>query len=225
MNDEHNFIKPIQKKVSSQLPAVTGSQAPPSPEYDPVKRLTDELSRMNEAYRQVAARLASLEQRQDRAEQKPQAATYEQVARLADKRPPINLNAEQFARYVQPALVASLPSAEQLQAAAQEGASAISASGTAAAGQIRQAGADAAGRIERATVASQNAVLGFLGFRSWVHAVILCFIPLLVAGAGLTAYWFEYEKRTEAEQRLTNWKNFGAWVQEKYPMVWKKYDQ
>lgn len=223
MNDENSFIKPIQKKSSSHLPAVTSSQAPP--EYDPIKRLTDELSRMNEAYRQVAARLASLEQRQDKADRRPQPATYEQVAELASKRPPINLNAEKFAQYVQPALVASLPSAEQLQAAAQEGASAITASGTAAAQQIRQAGADTVSHIERATVASQNAVLSFLGFRSWKQAVWLCFVPLLLAGAGLGGFWVEYQNREKLERELATYKDFAKWIEEKYPMVWKKYKE
>lgn len=222
MNDE-NFIKPIQKKSSSHLPALTSSQAAAPPEYDPIKRLTDELIRLNQNYQQVTIRLDRLEQRQDQAEQRPQPATYEQVAELASKRPPINLNAEKFAQYVQPALVASLPSAEQLQAAAQAGAGAITASGTAAAEQIGRAGADAASRIEQAASASQHRVLGLLGFRSWKQAVWLCFIPLLVAGASLTGYFLEYQKRTELQKQLTAYKDCTKWIEEKYPEVWKVY--
>lgn len=222
MNDE-NFIKPIQKKSSSQLPAVTSSQAPAPPEYDPIKRLTNELSHLNQNYQQVTIRLERLEQRQDRAEQRPQAATLADVQDLASKIPPLNLNAEKFAKHVQPALVATLPSAEQLQATAQAAAGAITDSGTAAAEQIRRAGADAASQIEQATVASKQKVLGLMGFQSWKQAVWLCFIPLLVAGASLTGFWVEYQKGVKLEKQLAAYKACTKWIEEKYPKVWEVY--
>ncbi len=226
MNGENNFIKPIQKKTSSSLPAV-GSHQPPagSPsEYDPIKRLNNELAQLNQNYQQVVQVLAGLIQRQDKVEQRPMAATFEQVQELASKRPRINLNAEDFANHVKPALLARLPSPEQLAATAQRGADLITAAGSTTAEQIRQAGADSASRIEQATVASQNAVLGRLGFSSWRQATLLCFLPLLLAGAGLSAWSVEYVKRTELEKQLRNWTDFGAWIQEKYPLVWKKYN-
>jgi hypothetical protein len=180
-------------------------------------------ARTAESNAQVAAELAALKQRLDAAERKPQPATLADVQALANKIPPLKLDAEKFAKHVQPALVATLPSAEQLQAAAQAGASAITASATAAAEQIRQAGAASASRIEKATVANQQKVLGLLEFRSWKQAILLCFVPLLLAGVGLTGYLMEYQKRDELENQLAAYKACTKWIEEKYPEVWKVY--
>lgn len=232
MSDGDSFMKPIQKKSSSHLPAVTGNQGLAAPDYDPIKRLGEELSRITEKLSCIAdinenvlAELAHLKQRLDKAEGRPQPATYEQIVELADKQPSsIKVDAKLLAKHVQPALVAALPSTEQLQAAGQAVAAATTASGLAAANQIRQAGADAANRIEWATVASSNTVFGFLGFRSWKQAVVLCFIPLLLAGACSLAYWREYQERDEVEKELQEYRNFGGWIKKNYPMAWKKYN-
>lgn len=224
-NDNDNtFIKPIQKKTSAHLPVLASPPAA-AVDYDPIQRLNEELSRLNRTYQTVANELAALKERQDKVETRPPAATLEQVEALANQKRPIKLDAEYFARHVQPALVASLPSSEQLQAAAQAGADAISEAGTIAADQIQQAGANAASRVEQATVVSRNRVLGWLGFASWKHAVWLAGIPLILAGCGLAAWSSEYEKRVKQDEVLKNWDNFGVWVRKEHEAVWKEYNK
>ena len=223
-NDSDNtFIKPIQKKPTAHLPVLASSPAT-AVDYDPIQRLNEQLSRLNETYQKVAGELAALKERQNQMNNRPQAATLSQVEALANQPRTVNLNAEKFAHYVQPALIASLPSSEQLQAAAQAGADAIREAGLTAADQIQQAGINAASRVEQATVRSQNRVLGWLGFASWKHAVWLAGIPLILAGCGLAAWSTEYEKRKEQDKVLKSWNDFGVWVRKEHEAVWKGYD-
>jgi hypothetical protein len=134
------------------------------------------------------------------------------------------INPNDLATLILPSLMKGIPNQDQiridLKAATSAGASEIMANGTAAADRIRQAGDQAASRIEGAAVASQNMILGGLGFRSWRQAAILCFIPWVLASACAMGCWFEHKESVKSEQAL---KQFAEFVKKNDVKVYRKY--
>lgn len=211
--NENKFLRNLSQQ-SSHSQAV--EPTPPQPvrrsdsnptEYDPIKRLTDELSRHSRA-------IEGLNTRIDRMEQKPKAATQAELqALLHEAREGVSftIDSESIARFVLPELTKGMPSAAGIKAAADAGASTITAAGTSAAERIERAGSGAASRIEWASRSKADAFAGRVGFTSWqAAAVVFAGFALLIVGV----YYLNSEREaalaqarseTQAVREFTNW--------------------
>lgn len=204
----------------------TPSPAPPAPvrpsaggstEYDPIRRLTDELSRHSGAIEGLIVRI-------ERMEQRPQAATEENVNKLlleARQGVSYELDAQAVANLVLPTLTNGMPNPANIKAAADAGAQTITEAGQRAATQIVQASSTAANEIKWATRQKADAWANRIGFTTWKAALLIGLIPLL-SGAGLIYLRLENDRQ---QTELAGWKSFGLWVSEKYPEVRKVYDR
>ncbi len=211
--NENKFLRNLSQP-STQSQAV--EPTPPQPvrrsdstptEYDPIKRLTDELSRQSRA-------IEGLNTRIDRMEGRPTAATQAELqALLHEAREGVSftIDSEGIARFVLPELKKGMPTPAGIKAAADAGANAITAAGTTAAGRIERAGSEAASRIEWASRSKADAFAGRVGFTSWqAAAVVFVGFALLIVGVSVlnrereTAL-SQARSETQAVREFTNW--------------------
>jgi hypothetical protein len=216
--NENKFLRNLSQQ-NNPLPASSSRTVEPtSPqpvrrtndaptEYDPIKRLTDELSRHSRA-------IEGLNTRIDRLEGRPQAATQTEVqALLHEARGGVsfNINSKRIADLVLPELTKGMPSAEQIRTAADAGAAQIAAAGNATADQIERSGSAAADRIRWASQSKADVFAGRVGFTSWQAAtvVFLGFALLIVS-----VYWLNSDQaaalaqarsETQGVREFTNW--------------------
>jgi cell division septum initiation protein DivIVA len=176
-------------------------------EYDPIKRLTDELSRHSRA-------IEGLNTRIDRLEGRPQAATQTEVQALlheAQEGVSYTIDSEEIAGFLLPKLTKGMPSAAEIRTAADAGASTITAAGNTAAAQIERAGSAAADRIRWASQRKADVFAGRVGFTSWQSAaVVFLGFALLIVGV----YWLNSNREaalaqarleTQGVREFTNW--------------------
>jgi hypothetical protein len=220
---ENKFLKNLNQS-NSQLPVLTSPASPsvpvkPTPpqplpqpesnpaEYDPIKRLADELSRHSRA-------IEGLNSRIDRLEKRPQPATQAELQTLlgeARKGVHFTINSEAIARLVVPDLIKELPSPTGIQAAVKAGASAITAAAEAASDRIERAGSGAVSRIEWASRRKADAFAGRIGFTSWQAAagVLAGFVLLLVLVSFLNREremaLAQARAETQAVREFTDW--------------------
>ena len=216
--NENKFLRNLSQQ-SSPLPASSSRAVEPTPpqpvrrndttptEYDPIKRLTDELSRHSRA-------IEGLNTRIDRLEGRPQAATQTDLqALLQEARQGVSftLNSQRIADLVLPELTKGMPSAEQIRTAANAGATQIAAAGDTAADQIERSGSAAADRIRWASQSKADVFAGRVGFTSWQSAaVVFLGFALLIVGV----YWLngnreaalaQARSETQGVREFTNW--------------------
>lgn len=175
--------------------------------YDPIKRLTDELSRHSRA-------IEGLNTRIDRMEQRPKAATQAELQALLDEAREgvsFTIDSKQIAGFVLPELKKGLPSAEEIRTAANAGASQIAAAGNTAADQIERSGSVAADRIKWASQRKADVFAGRVGFTSWqAAAVVFAGFALLIVGVSFlnrereTAL-SQARSETQAVREFTSW--------------------
>lgn len=233
--NENKFLKNLSQQ-NGQLPATTNQSRSVEPtgqptssagtEYDPIKRLTDELSRQSRA-------IEGLNTRIDRMEGRPQGATQAEVNTLLEEAREgvsFTIDSASIARLVLPDLMKGMPSPASLKVAADAGASAITAAGTASAERIEQAGAAAASRIERSSQGKANSWANTLGFTNWRSGLLLGLLPLLIAGLSVYKWSSSNTQLSRAESSLaelkgTNqeWIAFGKWVRVNFADQWKTY--
>jgi cell division septum initiation protein DivIVA len=216
--NENKFLRNLSQQ-SNPLPASSSRAVEPtSPqparrtdntptEYDPIKRLTDELSRHSRA-------IEGLNTRIDRLEGRPQAATQAELqALLHEAREGVNftIDSESIAGLMLPELKKGMPTPAGIKAAADAGASTITAAGNAAAAQIERAGSEAADRIRWASQSKADVFAGRVGFTSWqAAAVVFLGFALLIVGV----YWLNSNREaalaqarseTQGVREFTNW--------------------
>jgi TolA-binding protein len=216
--NENKFLRNLSQQ-NSPLSASSNRAVEPTPpqpvrrtdsaptEYDPIKRLTDELSRHSRA-------IEGLNTRIDRLEGRPQAATQAEVQALlheAQEGVSFTLNSETIAGFVLPELTKGMPSAEQIRTAANAGAIQIAAAGNTAADQIERSGSAAAERIRWASQSKADVFAGRVGFTSWQSAaVVFLGFALLIVGV----YWLNSNREaalaqarseTQGVREFTNW--------------------
>ncbi len=215
---ENKFLRNLSQQ-NNPLPASNSRAVEPTPpqpvrrtndaptEYDPIKRLTDELSRHSRA-------IEGLNTRIDRMEGRPQAATQTEVQALlheARKGVSFNINSKRIVGFVLPELTKGMPSAEQIRTAANAGAAQIAAAGNTAADQIERSGSAAADRIRWASQSKADVFAGRVGFTSWqAAAVVFLGFALLIVGV----YWLNSNREaalaqarseTQGVREFTNW--------------------
>ena len=203
--NENKFLKNLSQPINHNQAIERIDNSPT--EYDPIKRLTDELSRHSGA-------IEGLNTRIDRMEQRPKAATQAELqALLEEARAGVSLtiDSEGIARLVLPELKKGMPTSAGLKAAADAGAGAITAAGTSAAERIEQAGSGASSRIERASRNKADAFAGRVGFTSWqAAAVVFAGFALLVVLVSVlnrereTAL-SQARSETQGVREFTNW--------------------
>jgi hypothetical protein len=216
--NENKFLRNLSQQ-NSPLPTSSSQAVEPTPpqptrrnesiptEYDPIKRLTDELSRHSRA-------IEGLNTRIDRLEGRPQAATQTEVQALlheARQGVSFNINSKRIADLVLPELTKGMPSAEQIRTAANAGATQIAAAGNATADQIERSGSVAADRIRWASQSKADVFAGRVGFTSWqAAAVVFLGFALLIVGV----YWLNSDREaalaqarseTQGVREFTNW--------------------
>ncbi|WP_310589400.1 hypothetical protein [Fibrivirga algicola] len=176
-------------------------------DYDPIKRLTDELSRHSRA-------IEGLNTRIDRLEQRPRAATQAELQTLlhqAREGVSVTIDSEAIARLVLPELKKGLPTSTEIKAAADAAASVITAAGNTAAAQIDRAGSEAVERIRWVSQGKADAFASRIGFTSWQAAtVVFAGFALLIVGVSLlnrereTAL-SQARSETQAVREFTDW--------------------
>jgi len=217
--NENRFLRNLNQQ-SSRAVEPTPPQPVPAPrtgrseqpesspaEYDPIKRLTDELSRQSRAIEGLTTRI-------DRMEGRPKAATQAELqALLEEAREGVSftIDSQQIAGFVLPELKKGMPSAEEIRTAANAGASQIAAAGNTAANQIERSGSVAAERIKWASQRKADVFAGRVGFTSWqAAAVVFLGFALLIVGV----YWLNSEREaalaqarleTQGVREFTNW--------------------
>jgi cell division septum initiation protein DivIVA len=216
--NENKFLRNLSQQ-NNPLPASSSRAVEPTPpqpvrrndntptEYDPIKRLTDELSRHSRA-------IEGLNTRIDRLEERPQAATQAELQALlheARKGVSFNINSKRIADLVLPELTKGMPSAEEIRTAANAGATQIAAAGNATADQIERSGSAAADRIRWASQSKADVFAGRVGFTSWqAAAVVFLGFALLIVGV----YWLNSDREaalaqarseTQGVREFTNW--------------------
>jgi ElaB/YqjD/DUF883 family membrane-anchored ribosome-binding protein len=209
----NKFLQNLNQSAG-QLPATT----PPGPDpvaarrgspdgYDPIQRLTDELSRHSRALEGVVTRFDQLEQR-------PQAATVaEWQTLLAEAQSGVRYapNSERIAQALLPHLLAGLPNTDQLRTAASAGAGEIKAAGDAAARRIEQATATGATRIEGASKRKADDYAHYIGFTSWQSALAVgVLIGLMIVLVNYQSHQqaekiAQAQLETQAVREFTNW--------------------
>ncbi len=228
--NENKFLKNLNQ-TGNQLPAFANPPAesvpprrtpPPAPavvEYDPVKRLADELSRHSKAIEELTKRL-------DKQATQPQAATQSELELLlkeAQQGVRTSVNIEKLAQTLLPELTKGIPTEAGIKAAAEEAVSAIKAAGITTAEQIQQAGTNTINRIEWAGQRKADAFTSRIGFTSWKAAACV-YVLLLLTGVGTALYVNHFNDEVDAMRVQDNaTKEFVGWIQEKYPNVWKAY--
>ena len=214
--NENKFLKNLSGPSSQNqaveptppVPQRRSGQNDSSPtEYDPIKRLTDELSRQSRA-------IEGLNTRFDRLEERPKAATQAELQTLlhqAREGVSFTINSEGIARLVLPELKKGMPTPTEIKAAADAAAGVITAAGNTAAAQIDRAGSQAAERIRWVSQAKADAFAGRIGFTSWqAAAVVFLGFALLVVGVSFlnrdreTAL-SQARSETQAVREFTNW--------------------
>lgn len=211
---ENRFLKNLsQPQPSPALTRPSTERAAPRPEpvtseYDPIKRLADELSRHSRAIEGLITRI-------DRLEERPRAATQAELQTLlaeAHQGVDFKMNSEQIAELLLPTLKAGLPSAAGIKAAADAGASTITVAGTSTAAQIERAGSQAAERIRWASQSKADVFAGRVGFTSWrAAAVVFVGFALLVVGMS----YLNWERETalaQARSETQAVREFTSWV-------------
>lgn len=204
-------------RSSTSPPAGSVSAGSPSADYDPIRRLTEELSRHSGAIEGLTALIMDMNER-------PQAATQAELQTLLEAaRAGVThqLKATDVATLLLPKLTAGMPNTENIKAVADESAKTITDAAAAATKQIAQSGTAAASEIRQAARQKANDFAQLFGFTSWKSALLIGLIPLL-SGGGLFYLW---QERQRQQTELTAWKSFGLWVSEKYPEVRKVYDR
>ena len=211
--NENKFLRNLSQQ-NNPSPASSSRAVEPTPpqpvrptEYDPIKRLTDELSRHSRA-------IEGLNTRIDRLEGRPQAATQAEMQALlqeAQEGVSFTLNSETIAGFILPELTKGMPSVEQIRTAANAGASQIAAAGNTAADQIERSGSAAAERIRWASQSKADVFAGRVGFTSWQSAaVVFLGFALLIVGV----YWLNSNREaalaqarseTQGVREFTNW--------------------
>jgi cell division septum initiation protein DivIVA len=211
--NENKFLRNLSQQ-NNPLPASSSRAVEPTPpqpvrptEYDPIKRLTDELSRHSRA-------IEGLNTRIDRLEGRPQAATQAEVqALLHEAQEGVNytIDSKEIAGFLLPKLAKGMPSAEEIRTAANAGATQIAAAGNATADQIERAGSAAAERIRWASQSKADVFVGRVGFTSWqAAAVVFLGFALLIVGV----YWLNSDREaalaqarseTQGVREFTNW--------------------
>ena len=215
---ENKFLRNLNQQ-NNPLPASNSRAVEPTPpqavhrndnsptEYDPIKRLTDELSRHSRA-------IEGLNTRIDRFEKRPQAATQTEVQALlqeAQKGVSFNINSKRIADLVLPELTQGMPSAEEIRTAANAGATQIAAVGNATADQIERSGSAAAERIKWASQHKADVYAGRVGFTSWqAAAVVFLGFALLIVGVYVLnsereAALSQARLETQAVREFTDW--------------------
>jgi cell division septum initiation protein DivIVA len=198
-------VEPIPPRPVRQSETGQTNDAPT--QYDPIKRLTDELSRHSRA-------IEGLNTRIDRLEGRPQAATKTEVQALlreAQEGVSYTIDSDEIAGFLLPKLMKGMPSAAQIRTAADAGASTITAAGNTAADQIERAGSAAAERIRWASQRKADVFAGRVGFTSWQSAaVVFLGFALLIVGV----YWLNSDREaalaqarseTQGVREFTNW--------------------
>lgn len=215
--NENKFLRNLRQQGSpsqaveptpSPQPVRRSEQTGTSPtEYDPIKRLTDELSRHSWA-------IEGLNTRIDRMEQRPKAATQAELqALLHEAREGVSftIDSEGIARLVLPELKKGMPTPAGLKAAADAGAGAITAAGTTAAERIERAGVGAASRIEWASRSKADAFAGRVGFTSWQAAAVvfagfaLLIVLVSVLNRERETALSQARSETQAVREFTDW--------------------
>jgi|GEM_PF-1253910 len=216
--NENKFLKNLSGQ-SSQIQAVEPTPPQPIPQrrtgqsdsmptdYDPIKRLTDELSRQSRA-------IEGLNTRIDRMEQRPKATTQAELqALLHEAREGVNftIDSKQIAGFVLPELTKGLPTPAGIKAAVDAGARTITAAGTSAAERIERAGSGAASRIEWASRSKADTFAGQVGFTSWKAAAVVfgAFVGLSVLASlqneQRAAETLKAQAETQAVREFTDW--------------------
>jgi hypothetical protein len=205
---------PVRSSTSS---ASAGSS---SAEYDPIRRLAEELSRHSGAIEGLTALIMGMNER-------PQAATQAEMKTLLETaRAGVTYkpDADTIATLLLPKLTAGMPNMENIKAAANTAVSAIQESGNQTAGQINGAGVIAAQRIEKAARQQADVLASRIGFTSWQSALfIFSMFLLLVIGTILSNQNRESElAKTRAQ--LQGVREFTDWVKEQ-PVGRQLYDR
>lgn len=216
--NENRFLKNLSLQ-NGQLPAFNNQAVEPtSPqpvrrtdnnptEHDPIKRLTDELSRHSRA-------IEGLNTRIDRMEGRPKAATQAEVQALvqeAQEGVSFTIDSEEIARLVLPELTKGMPSPAGIKAAADAGAATITAAGNTTAAQIERSGSEAAERIKWASQRKADVYAGRVGFTSWrAVAVVFLGFALLIVGvyflnSDREAALAQARSETQGVREFTNW--------------------
>lgn len=203
----NKFLQNLNQQ-EGQLPAPTRQPtAPVATEYDPINRLTDELSRHSRA-------IEGLNTRIDRMEQRPQAATQAEVQTLVEEAQEgvsFTLSSETIAGLLLPELKKGMPSPAAIKAAADAGAATITTAGNTTAAQIERSGSEAAERIKWASQRKADVFAGRVGFTSWqAAAVVFLGFALLIVGV----YFLDSDRevalaqarlQTQGVREFTNW--------------------
>lgn len=218
---ENRFLKNLNQPQPPAPPAVSRSAAeraaprpePVASEYDPIKRLADELSRHSRAIEGLTTRI-------DRLEERPRAATQAELQTLlaeAQKGVSMKISSTEIAGLVLPELTKGLPSVAEIKAAADAGASAITVAGTSAAAQIERSVSAAVERMQWASRSQADAFAGRVGFTSWrAAAVVFVGFALLVVGV---SYYNRAQETALAQARAETQavRGFTDWVKSQPP--------
>lgn len=187
---ENKFLRNLSQppRPSSGPPATTPpsvatarpSTGNPSTEYDPIRRLTDELSRHSGAIEGLTVLILAMNTR-------PQAATQDELKQLLDEaRAGVKYapDAGAVAALLLPELTKGMPSVVAIKAAADAGAAGIAQAGSETVERIERAGSSAASRIEWAARSRADVLASRIGFTSWRSAgMIFGGFLVLVIGA------------------------------------------
>lgn len=211
---ENKFLTNLNQKgtqpsgaTTPSVPA-TGQPIPASSgPYDPINRLVEELSRQNQAIEGLLSRF-------DRWEKRPRGATPDELQTLiSEVRNGIRYtpNSATLASLLLPELTKGMPSLANLQAATDEGVSAIRAAGVEAAERIEAASGRAVSRMEWASRSRADVLAGRIGFSSWQSGgVVFLGFLILVIGAVLAnqqreAALAQARTQTQAVREFTDW--------------------
>lgn len=203
-----------------RLPASPPAGGSPSADYDPIRRLTEELSRHSGAIEGLTALILDMNER-------PQAATQAELQTLLDAaqagviyRP----DADKVAALLLPRLTADMPNTDTIKAAANDAVSAIQVSGTRTAGQIEGAGVTAAQRIEKAARQQADVLASRIGFTSWQSALFIFSMFVLLSVGAILANQDREEKLAQAQAQLQGVREFTDWVKNQ-PTGRRLYDR
>lgn len=212
---------PTPVRLSTSPPAGGSSSAgSPSADYDPIRRLTEELSRHSGAIEGLTVLITTMNKR-------PQAATQAELQTLLDAaqagviyRP----DADQVAALLLPKLTAGMPNTDNIKAAANDAASAIQTSGTRTAVQIEGAGVTAAQRIEKAARQQADVMASRIGFTSWQSALLVFSMFLLLVVGAIFANQYREAELAQTRARLQGVREFTDWVKNQ-PTGRRLYDR
>lgn len=203
MNEELQPLQPIGKK--SLVPSTGPASQPPG---DPSTRLTAELIQTNALIKALTDKIDRLEQRGTPATAKDLAALVTQVK--AEVR--FTIDYEALAREINPEIGATTKKAAQA---------------------IDTAAKDAVDRISQAANYSASYWAGRIGFASWLSALVILGVTLLVMGGSVWYATHAHEQAAQAaiqvqgvtktEADLATCSRFAGWIRDRYPKVWNAY--